>query len=77
MLYKNDFNMKELLPNSIQVELKLNEPELVDIETGEMIHLNGYRGFTEEARLSLSGNFYYGEESGDAKNNNCILDIDL
>lgn len=71
---KNGWNMKSLLPGSIHVELKVREPELLDIETGEVIHLNGEYGAPSIDGLSITGEISVSEPFTENKNIHSYLD---
>ncbi|MFP4448922.1 MAG: hypothetical protein ACLFPH_09320 [Bacteroidales bacterium] len=71
---KNDWNMKTLLPGSIHVELKVREPEILDIETGEVIHLNGFNCAPSLDGLSITGDITIGDNIIENKNIHSYLD---
>ncbi|MFO8234352.1 MAG: hypothetical protein R6U04_02950 [Bacteroidales bacterium] len=71
---KNGWNMKSLLPGSIHVEFKVREPELLDIETGEVIHLNGHNGAPSIDGLSITGEISISEQCTENKNIHSYLD---
>ena len=77
MIVKKEYDMDNILPISLQIGLKCKDSDLLDIETGEMIRLNGYNGTPDLARLSLPGNFNSGEQFSDELNNNSVLEIEL
>lgn len=66
------------LIHSVHLKVRKHEPEILDIETGEMIPLNGHHNPSYDiARLSVMGEFSIDEQFPAEKNGNSNLDFEL
>ena len=74
---ETDKNPVIMIPNSIHFELTLREPEILDIESGETILLNGYNGASYISRISVASEVFLGEKPRLNNSNNSVLDIEL
>jgi len=61
---KKDRNMEYLFIGSVHLDIKVREPEIIDIETGELIQLNGHNGSSCFDGLSIKGEVSINEEKG-------------
>ncbi len=71
---KNDWNMKNLFMGSIHLEFKVREPEIIDIETGELIQLNGHNGASGFDGLSIKGEVSINEKKAEKNAIHSYLD---
>ena len=66
------------LIHSVELRIRMHEPEILDIETGEMISLNGHHNPSYDiARLSVMGEWSVEEHFLPEKNGNSNLDFEL
>ncbi len=66
-----------MLSNSIHFELTFREPEILDIESGETILLNGYNRVPYISKISVASEVFLGEKKRLNTSNNSVLDIEL
>jgi len=71
---KKDWNMENLYIGSVHLEFKVREPEIIDIETGELIQLNGHNGASCFDGLSIKGEVSINEKKAEKRGFHSYLD---